>query len=210
MRKDSSPKRPPRPHKRPSQARSQFTVQTLYDAFVRIWSRSGPEAVTMRTVAEASGYAVGTLYEYFPNREALLSGYVRHCLEDLCRRMLEADGDSTLPWRARLRRVVGEALDENHAAPYFDSHMVLLESTIADGQDHQKAFTRLCETWQTLLRGWPDLPPVDDAVVELLLLNLWGGRRYAILLGRRDLRPSDIDRTAAMVAALLAPLTPNP
>ena len=71
----------PKPLKRPTQDRAKFTVQALYDGFVRICVRDGWDSVSMRALAEETGYAVGTLYEYFPNRDALLSGYVRHAIE---------------------------------------------------------------------------------------------------------------------------------
>src|SRR6188474_3749569 len=72
-----------KPLKRPSQARARFTVQAIYDAFVRIWRRDGWERLTTRAVALETGISVGTLYEYFPNKLALLSGYVRHSVEVL-------------------------------------------------------------------------------------------------------------------------------
>ena len=68
----------PKPLKRPAQARPRFTVQAIYDAFVRIWQRDGSAGVATRAVALETGVAVGTLYEYFPNKQALLSGYVRY------------------------------------------------------------------------------------------------------------------------------------
>jgi len=72
-----------KPLKRPSQRRAKFTVQAIYEAFVRIWQRGGAQAATTRAVALEAGCSVGTLYEYFPNKEALLSGYVRHTIEVL-------------------------------------------------------------------------------------------------------------------------------
>jgi AcrR family transcriptional regulator len=195
----------PRPHKRPSQARSRFTVLALYEAFVRIWRRSGPAAATMRAVAADAGYAVGTVYEYFPNREALLSGYFRHCLDDLCRRLREADAraDANTGWQERLRLLVSVTFDEAREAPYFDSDMLLSESAIADGAQHRRAFGLLCETWHALLSSWPDLPAVDRTVVETLVTTLWGGRRYAILLGRRRSSAEEIERATTMLTALL-------
>lgn len=193
----------PRPHKRPTQERSRFTVAALYQAFVRIWHRDGPDAASMRAIAEEAGYAVGTLYEYFPNREAVLSGYFRHCLDDLARRLRGADNDPALPWRARLRRLVAATLDEAGQAPYFDAQMLLSESAIADVAEHRKAFTRLCNTIETLMRKWPDLPALPREQVERLVLHLWGGRRYAILLGRDQSMASEIDGITAMLAALI-------
>jgi AcrR family transcriptional regulator len=208
------PKRPvrnalPRPRKRPSQARSRFTVASLYEAFVRIWRRDGPSAATMRAVAAEAGYAVGTLYEYFPNREALLSGYFRHCLEDLCRRLREADMQASAQpgsdgsWQARLARMVSVTFDEARQAPYFDADMLLSESTIADGLQQRKAFALLAGTWHALLSSWPDLPAVDRAVIDTLVTTLWGGRRYAILLGRRRANAQEVQRVTAMATALL-------
>jgi AcrR family transcriptional regulator len=195
----------PRPHKRPSQARSRFTVQALYEAFVRIWRRDGASAATTRAVAAEAGYAVGTVYEYFPNREALLSGYFRHCLDDLCRRLREADAAAAaqLGWQPRLRRLVSVTLDEARQAPYFDAEMLLSESAIADGVQHRKAFAALCETWQSILAGWPDLPAPPRELIESLVTTLWGGRRYAILLGRRRADAEEIERATTMVTALL-------
>jgi AcrR family transcriptional regulator len=205
MPRRSAQKPLPRPHKRPKQARAQFTLQVLYDAFVRIWRRDGYAAASMRAVAAEAGYAVGTLYEYFPNREAMLSGYYRYCLDALCERLVERDAqaDRAAPWRARLRGLVSATLDEARKAPYFDAQMLLLESSIADAAQHRKAFARICDTWQALLASCNDLPPIARGDVETLVTTLWGARRYAILLGRRRATASDVDRMTAMLVPLL-------
>src|SRR3954469_20972456 len=70
-----------KPLKRPLRARSKFTVQVIYDAFMKVWRTGGWAAVTTRAVALEAGISVGALYEYFPSKEALLSGYVRHYIE---------------------------------------------------------------------------------------------------------------------------------
>ena len=88
-----------KPLKRPMQARARFTVQAIYDAYVRIWQREGWDQLTTRKVALETGIAVGTLYEYFPSKEALHSGYVRHCIEQMLQQIEErviAPGKKTL------------------------------------------------------------------------------------------------------------------
>jgi DNA invertase Pin-like site-specific DNA recombinase len=45
-----------------------FTVQAIYDAFVRIWRRDGWAGVSTRAVALETGVSVGTLYDYFPQQ----------------------------------------------------------------------------------------------------------------------------------------------
>lgn len=204
MRKPPRQKPLPQPHKRPSQARAVFTVQTLYDGFVRIWRRNGPAATTTRAIAEESGYAVGTLYEYFPNRTALFSGYVRHYLEDLCQRLRQADtAQEGLPWRQRLPRLVAISLDQDGQAPYFDAGMLAMENQIADTGHHRRAFQLLCAVWEALLAGWEDLETPDQARVETLVTVLWGARRYAMLLERGEVTDQEVERVSRMVEALL-------
>lgn len=64
---------PPPPRKAPRQKRSQATVGFILDAARRILYEEGIEALTTRRVAEQSGVAIGSLYQYFPNREAILA-----------------------------------------------------------------------------------------------------------------------------------------
>ena len=65
-----------KPLKRPTQGRAKMTVQAIFDTYVRIWQRDGWERVTTRAVALEAGVAVGTLYDYFPSKQALHSGLV--------------------------------------------------------------------------------------------------------------------------------------
>lgn len=60
-----------RARKRPVQARSKQTVEWLLEATTRVFRAEGFDATTNR-IARAAGVSVGTLYEYFPNKDALL------------------------------------------------------------------------------------------------------------------------------------------
>lgn len=58
--------------RRPRQARSQGTVDALYEATVQIIEREGGGRITMKRVSDVSGYSIGTLYQYFQDRDSLL------------------------------------------------------------------------------------------------------------------------------------------
>jgi AcrR family transcriptional regulator len=62
-----------RPRKRPVQARSQATVDAILEAAARILVAEGYGGFTTNRVAAAAGVSVGSLYQYFPNKEALLA-----------------------------------------------------------------------------------------------------------------------------------------
>jgi len=68
------------PRKRPVQARSHETVATIVAATFRVLDDDG-EALTTTRVAEVAGVSVGTLYQYFPNRDALINGALAEHLE---------------------------------------------------------------------------------------------------------------------------------
>lgn len=58
--------------RRPRQARSQSTVDAIYGATVQIIEREGAEKITMNRISHVSGYSIGTLYQYFHDRDSLL------------------------------------------------------------------------------------------------------------------------------------------
>lgn len=183
----------PAPHKRPVQDRAKFTVQAIYDAYVRIWRRDGPDAATTRAVATESGFAVGTLYAYFPNKAALHSGYVRHAmetvLEQIDRDVIAASGQA---WPKRLRNLVEITCGTRPDTPYFDAVMLQLEHEIADRDRHQRAFTVLAGKWCEAIAGFEDLhPQPEPELVSTLLLAVWGARRYQLLVSADPHQPPD-------------------
>jgi AcrR family transcriptional regulator len=58
--------------KPPQQSRSRVTVATILDAAVRIMDKEGADAATTTRIAEVAGVSVGTLYQYFGNRDSIL------------------------------------------------------------------------------------------------------------------------------------------
>ena len=72
-----------KPRKRPVQARSEATVEALFEASIQVLLSTGYRKLTTTRVAERAGVSVGTLYQYFPNREALILSLIERYLEDL-------------------------------------------------------------------------------------------------------------------------------
>jgi AcrR family transcriptional regulator len=69
------PKRPPpvtAPRKLPVQARSTDLVAAIRQAAIRVLEREGAPRFTTVRVAEEAGVSVGSLYQYFPNKHAIL------------------------------------------------------------------------------------------------------------------------------------------
>jgi AcrR family transcriptional regulator len=66
-------KTPEKPIRMPVQARSAYTVEAIYEATIQVLVQGGMQSLTTTKVAERAGVSVGTLYQYFPNKNALLS-----------------------------------------------------------------------------------------------------------------------------------------
>ena len=64
------------PRKAPAQRRSRATVDAILEAAARVFAERGFAAGTTNRIAERAGVSVGSLYEYFPNKESILVALV--------------------------------------------------------------------------------------------------------------------------------------
>jgi AcrR family transcriptional regulator len=74
-------RRPLRPRKQPQQQRSKAVVDTLLEATARILERSGLEETSTNEIARVAGVSVGSLYQYFPSKEALVAALIERKVE---------------------------------------------------------------------------------------------------------------------------------
>jgi AcrR family transcriptional regulator len=71
------------PRKTPVQARSTFTVEAISEATIQVLLSHGAERLTTTRVAERAGVSVGTLYQYYPNKQSLLFAVLEDHLDKL-------------------------------------------------------------------------------------------------------------------------------
>jgi AcrR family transcriptional regulator len=90
-----------KPRKEPIQARSEATVLAIYEASIQVLLSAGYRKLTTTRVAERAGVSVGTLYQYFPNRQALIRTVLERYLAEMSA-SIEAD----------CRSLKGRSLDE--------------------------------------------------------------------------------------------------
>jgi AcrR family transcriptional regulator len=68
--------------KAPKQARSEATVEAIVEAAAQVFELHGYAAGTTNRIAERAGVSIGSLYQYFPNKDAILVALVhRHLIE---------------------------------------------------------------------------------------------------------------------------------
>lgn len=81
------------PRKTPVQARSAASVEAMLEAAVQVLLNEGKERLTTRKVADRAGVSVGTLYQYFPNKSALLQAVLRDHLDGVARTIERVCGE---------------------------------------------------------------------------------------------------------------------
>jgi AcrR family transcriptional regulator len=128
------------PRKLPAQDRSRATVTAILDAAARILVKDGYDAFTTNRVAEKAGVSIGSLYQYFPNKEALIGELQRRHIAELEQGMEAMAAESAT---APLADVVRAAVERNVRAHLVDPalHRVLSEEVPAVGKfDWEAAF----------------------------------------------------------------------
>ena len=80
----------PDPRKRPRQARSVATFEAILEAAARILESLGFAGFNTNAVAELAGVSIGSLYQYFPSKDALIVELIRRERAELSNRIVEA------------------------------------------------------------------------------------------------------------------------
>jgi len=114
------------PRKPPRQARSRATVEAILEATIRVLITRGYDGATTIAIAARAGVSVGSLYQYFPNKEALVAALVdRHVGELLaCTEQALAAAELGDP-RATVRAFIHAGIEAHRINPAL--HKVLVE-----------------------------------------------------------------------------------
>jgi len=116
------------PRKHPIQRRSRETVEVILEAATQIFIKMGYSAGTTNRIAERAGVSIGSLYQYFPNKDAILVSLAEQHLDESVDRIIRML-DSYLKKNTGIDQLIGkmiEAMVDMHMkAP--ELHRVLFE-----------------------------------------------------------------------------------
>jgi len=121
-----APKIRTNPRKSASQQRSRLTVDALLEATARILIREGFDKASTNRIAEVAGVSVGSLYQYFPSKEALVAALIdRHRREVMQVIQGELAAALNLPIEQAVRKLVAAAVKGHRVDPKL--HRALTE-----------------------------------------------------------------------------------
>ena len=122
-----------KPRKTASQVRSRATVAALVEATARILVEEGFDKASTNRIAEVAGVSVGSLYQYFPSKEALVAAVVERHNRDIMQVVQSALAEAiSLPVEDAVRRLVAMAVEAHRVDP--ELHCVLAEQIPRTGR----------------------------------------------------------------------------
>src|SRR4051794_34029299 len=126
--------------KEPKQQRSKVTVSAILDGTIRVLEQEGADAATTSRVAEVAGVSVGTLYQYFANRDAILNALQDRELERASQLMSGLLGKSERASEQDIARAVVEALLKSYRAAPALHRVLAVEGLRVTPHDRVLAF----------------------------------------------------------------------
>jgi AcrR family transcriptional regulator len=149
------------PRKPPVQKRSRATVNEVLFAAAQVFEAHGYAAGTTNRIAERAGVSIGTLYQYFPSKEAIAVAILERHIADTDHRLHEWVGHMVAEQhglRAALHDYVTGMLEMHSGQPRLQH--ILLEETPLPERVHQavlEAERRAAKTVAGLLRLYPEV-----------------------------------------------------
>jgi AcrR family transcriptional regulator len=160
------------PRKSPTQQRSRATVDAIVDATARVLVRDGYDALSTNRVAQEAGVSVGSLYQYFPGKEALVAAvmeqHASRMQENIAERMKSAPPAATAEDVAT--EMIRAMLVAQQAEPRL--HRALVEQVPRIGA--LRRLHELFSNYELLVEAWllenADRIEVQDAKMAAFVL----------------------------------------
>ncbi len=177
------------PRKLASQERSRSTVDALLEATARVLTKEGYDGASTNRIAEVAGVSIGSLYQYFPSKEALVAAVIdRHTKEvsEVTRNALVKV--AARPIEVAAREFVSVAIDAHRVNPKL--HGVLAEEIPRVGRlENIEANVR---EGYALVRGYLEVhrDEIDVADLDLaafVLVTVVEALTHAAVLRRPDI-----------------------
>ena len=198
------------PRKMPKQQRSKDTVDVILAATARVLVKEGFDRASTNRIAEQAGVSIGSLYQYFPSKEALVAALVERHIETMSQTLqAEMAAHAEAPLERTVRRMVMLMIDAHAIEP--ELHRVLNEQVPRVGRLHrvhevearmQRLARAYFERRRGELRPGLDLDTAAFVVVQAIEALAHGAMIHGETAPPRD---SLVEEIATLVLRYLVP-----
>jgi AcrR family transcriptional regulator len=193
--------------KMPKQARAQATVDAILTATAELLVELGYDRTTTNAIARRAGVSIGSLYQYFPNKEALLTALCEFHMTEMTTLLIgEIAGLRGQPLDEAIRPLVKALLRAHAVAPAL--HRVFIEQVPRiNGLERVQQLDRmLIDVLRSELERRPEkLRPRDLELAVFILVHSVQAVTHAAILERPDALSDDAlaDEICALVLRYL-------
>jgi AcrR family transcriptional regulator len=165
--------------KTPLQARSTATVEAISEATIQVLLRHGAQRLTTTRVAERAGVSVGTLYQYYPNKQSLLFAVLEHHLNNVMARVEAAcENACHKPLAEMIRDMVEAFVDAKMERADISVALYRVAADVGGPTLIKRISQRSRKAVEAMLLTAPDAKsPPDEFVIDTMLAAMAGAMR---------------------------------
>lgn len=170
--------------KRPMQQRSAATVEAIHTATFQVLLDAGLKGCTTTRVAARAGVSVGSLYQYYPNRDALLAAVLERHLDALGDSVAQTcEAQAGLPLARMAQALVQAFLHAKLRDPQQSKSLYAIASERGGAALAARLHQRLCEVIARMLASAADARFDNPLFIATIVLNAMVGPVKAVLEG---------------------------
>lgn len=176
------------PRKRPLQSRAVATVAAIIEAAAHILEKDGLDGYSTNAIAERAGVSIGSLYQYFPNKDAITRALIARESRSLL------DAVATAPqsedWRATITDMIRAAVEHQLRRPGLARLIDVVESRLSGPASDVDTGSDLMVLLKPVIAraGIGPRASLDEVVADILAIT----RALSDAAGRRQ----EVDRAA--------------
>jgi AcrR family transcriptional regulator len=172
------------PRKTPVQARSAITVQAIREATLQVLLNNGGERLTTTKVAERAGVSVGTLYQYYPNKQSLLFAVLDSHMKTVSE-AVEAACERTRGKRMAetVQEVVEAFVDAKMKRPEVSTALYRIASEVDGPALARRTLRRSLSALHEALKAAPDAGSGPERFTVQMMLGAMVGTTKSVLDG---------------------------
>ncbi len=173
------------PRKTPVQTRAAATVEAISEATIQVLLQEGVSRLTTTRVAERAGVSVGTLYQYYPNKQSLLFAVLADHFEEIAAAVDAAcDQARHKPLAEMIGTVVEAFIDAKMANIDVSLALYQIAADIGGPALVKRMGQRLRKAIAATLQTAPDMAsPPDPFAVEMMYAAMAGTTRHVLEAG---------------------------
>jgi AcrR family transcriptional regulator len=173
------------PRKTPVQARSTVTVEAISEATIQVLLSHGVDRLTTTRVAQRAGVSVGTLYQYYPNKESLLFAVMENHLSNVALKV-EAACESAChkPLAEMTKEMVEAFVNAKMERPDISVALYRVAADLGGPALVKRINQRARKALEAMLQTAPDIEsPPDKFAIDIMLAAMAGAMRSLLEAG---------------------------